>query len=106
MGTVRAARRTAGRAVALARWGVGLAGLWLAGVSPVHAASPSPTSPIAGDPRSSGAGPGLVGDPVLAILVVAAIAGASIAVTWLYVRATGGSGRSVPPTDRRGPRAS
>jgi hypothetical protein len=38
------------------------------------AASPTPTQVGAGDPRSSGQGPGLVGDPLLALLVVAAIA--------------------------------
>jgi len=56
----------------------------------VHAASPEPTTVPAGDPRSSGQGPGLVGDPLTAILVVAVIAAIAITATLLYVRATGG----------------
>lgn len=52
------------------------------------AASPSPTNPGIGDPRSSGQGPGLVGDPLWAILIVAAIAALSLAATLVYVRAT------------------
>jgi hypothetical protein len=60
------------------------------------AASPDPTAVAAGDPRSSGQGPGLVGDPLAAILVVGAIAALAITATLLYVRATGGpsAGRS------------
>jgi hypothetical protein len=57
------------------------------------AASPTPSAAPAGDPRSSGQGPGLVGDPLLAIAVVAAIGVASLVVTLLYVRATRGSAR-------------
>ncbi|MFL5757144.1 MAG: hypothetical protein ACJ77N_12705 [Chloroflexota bacterium] len=53
------------------------------------AASPTPT-PLAGDPRSSGQGPGLVGDPGFAIAVVVVIAVASVAATLAYVRLTGG----------------
>jgi len=55
----------------------------------VLAASPSPTTAAGGDPRSSGQGPGLVGDPVAAIVLVAAIALASLVATLLYVRMTG-----------------
>ncbi len=51
-------------------------------------ATPVPTAVAAGDPRSSGQGPGLVGDPLTAILVVAAIAVLSIGATLLYVRMT------------------
>ena len=54
------------------------------------AASPAPTSAAIGDPRSSGQGPGLVGDPLVAILVVVAIAALALGITLLYVRATGG----------------
>ena len=61
------------------------------GVQVVLAASPEPSSAAAGDPRSSGQGPGLVGDPVTAIAVVAVIAVATLLATLLYVRATGGS---------------
>lgn len=53
------------------------------------AASPTP-SPGIGDPRSSGQGPGLVGDPLTAILVVAAIAVVTVGITLAYVRVTGG----------------
>jgi len=58
-------------------------------------ASPSPGE-VGGDPRSSGEGPGLVGEPGLALLAVAAIAIAAIVATSLYVRLTGGpsEGRS------------
>jgi hypothetical protein len=55
------------------------------------AASPSPSNGAGGDPRSSGQGPGLVGDPLLAILVVAAIGVLALVATLAYVRATGGS---------------
>jgi hypothetical protein len=49
-----------------------------------------PTSAPAGDPRSSGQGPGLVGDPLTAILVVVAIAVLSVGATLAYVRLTAG----------------
>jgi hypothetical protein len=52
------------------------------------AESPAPSQPGAGDPRSAGQGPGLVGDPLTAIIVVAAIAILAVAVTLLYLRAT------------------
>ena len=58
------------------------------------AGSPSPTTAAAGDPRSSGQGPGLVGDPLAAIVLVAAIALASVIVTLAYVRLTGGTRES------------
>jgi hypothetical protein len=58
----------------------------------VLAASPSPTAAAAGDPRSSGQGPGLVGDPLWAIAIVVAIALLSLAATVVYVRATRGRG--------------
>ena len=57
----------------------------------VLADSPTPTQAAAGDPRSVGQGPGLVGDPLAAIVIVAAIALLSILATLLYVRATGGN---------------
>ena len=57
---------------------------------PVLAASPSPTAATGGDPRSSGQGPGLVGDPLFAIGVVVGIGLLVLAATLLYVRATGG----------------
>ena len=67
------------------------AGAWLLAVAlPVLAASPTPTAEIGGDPRSSGQGPGLVGDPLLAIGIVVAIGLVVLGATLLYVRATGG----------------
>jgi hypothetical protein len=56
----------------------------------VLGASPSPSAVPGGDPRSSGQGPGLVGDPLLAIGVVALIALLALAATLAYVRVTGG----------------
>lgn len=55
-----------------------------------RAASPSPAAPPGGDPRSAGAGPGLIGDPLMAITVVLAIGVAAALATYLYVRLTSG----------------
>ena len=74
-------RRRRGLAIATA----GLA--WLALALSVFAASPTPAVEV-GDPRSSGQGPGLVGDPGLAVLVVVAIGVGSVVATLLYVRLT------------------
>jgi hypothetical protein len=74
---------------------------WLLAAGGALAASPTPSAAAGGDPRSSGQGPGLVGDPLLAILVVVAIGVASLLVTLAYVRATGGS----RGTDGSGPGA-
>jgi len=63
----------------------------------VLAADPSPTTAAAGDPRSAGEGPGLVGDPAWAIGIVVAIALVSLVLTLVYVRATA-AGRSEPRT--------
>ena len=59
----------------------------LIGAASALAASPSPGVGV-GDPRSSGQGPGLVGDPGLAILAVVAIGLATVAVTLAWVRLT------------------
>ncbi len=84
-------------AVAVA-WGL-VGALGTALVPPaVLAASPVPTTAALGDPRSSGQGPGLVGDPLAAIVTVVVIAGLALVATLLYVRATGG-----PRRDRREP---
>lgn len=58
-------------------------------------ASPSPGA-VGGDPRSSGEGPGLVGEPGIALLAVAAIAIAAVVATSLYVRLTGGPSEERP----------
>lgn len=55
----------------------------------ILAATPVPTRP-GGDTRSSGEGPGLVGEPLLAIGLVVAIAVVTILVTLAYVRLTAG----------------
>jgi hypothetical protein len=70
----------------------GTVAVWLSLALPALAASPSPSAGAGGDPRSSGQGPGLVGDPVLAVLVVLAIGLAAFGVTLMYVRITGHRG--------------
>jgi hypothetical protein len=55
------------------------------------AASPSPTAAAAaGDPRSSGQGPGLVGDPLWALAIVVVIGVTALVATLAYVRTTRG----------------
>lgn len=54
----------------------------------VWAASPTPGEPGVGDPRSSGEGPGFVGDPQTAILIVLEIGLGSVLATALYLRLT------------------
>jgi hypothetical protein len=54
------------------------------------AGSPSPAAGAGGDPRSSGQGPGLVGDPVAAVALVVLIAVASLVLTLAYIRLTAG----------------
>jgi hypothetical protein len=53
------------------------------------AASPSPTVAPGGDPRSSGQGPGLVGDPLFALGAVLGIGLAAALATLVYLRITG-----------------
>lgn len=53
---------------------------------------PTPSAAI-GDPRSSGQGPGLVGDPLLAVGVVLLIGVATVLASLAYVRFTGGARR-------------
>jgi hypothetical protein len=62
--------------------------------TPMRVLAASPTPEAAGDPRSAGEGPGLVGDPLMAILVVALIGVLALGATLAWVRATGGPGRT------------
>ena len=61
---------------------------WLALAVPALAASPTPTAGVGGDPRSSGQGPGLVGDPLFAVVAVVTIGVAALVLTLAYVRLT------------------
>jgi hypothetical protein len=62
--------------------------VWLVMAMPAAAASPTPTAGAGGDPRSSGQGPGLVGDPLFAVAAVVAIGVAALVLTLAYVRLT------------------
>ena len=65
--------------------------VWLGVVAgTVLAAEPTPTGAAGGDPRSSGEGPGLVGEPFLALAAVLAIAIVAVIVTTAWLRLTGG----------------
>ena len=61
--------------------------IWLAIAMTTLAASPSPGTD-GGDPRSSGQGPGLVGDPAFAVIAVVLIGLVSVAASLAYVRLT------------------
>ena len=76
-------RRTLGAAIAVPAW-LGIAAATLA-------ASPSPPA-AGGDPRSSGQGPGLVGDPLFAVLAVVVIGVLAVIATLVYVRLTADRG--------------
>ena len=82
------ARRAASAATRLG--GALLVLLAVALVAPGSFLAATPTPDPLGDPRSAGQGPGLVGDPMAAILGVVAIALLTVALTLAYVRATGG----------------
>jgi hypothetical protein len=86
-------RRLGGRATLTMATSLALIRTLAGGLSTL-AASPSPSALPGGDPRSSGQGPGLVGDPLLAIGVVALIAVLALAATLAYVRVTGGPRRT------------
>ena len=60
---------------------------WLVLAATTLAASPTPP-PAGGDPRSSGQGPGLVGDPLFALLAGVGIGILSVVATLVYVRLT------------------
>jgi hypothetical protein len=63
------------------------AAVWLVLAASTLAASPSPGAE-AGDPRSAGQGPGLVGDPLTAVFAVLAIGAFAVVATLVYVRLT------------------
>jgi hypothetical protein len=63
---------------------------WLALAVTVLAGSPLPSAGTGGDPRSSGQGPGLVGDPLFALIAVLAIGLVTVGVTLAWVRLTAG----------------
>ena len=84
----------------------------------VLAASPAPTALPGGDTRSAGTGPGLVGDPLAALAIVALVALLSVVIALAYVRLTAhrasetsdGAGdtkdpASEPPADNRSGRS-
>lgn len=68
--------------------GLAIALISLALAMPVMAASPSPSAGVGGDPRSSGEGPGLVGDPIFALVAVVAIGLGALVLSLAYVRLT------------------
>jgi hypothetical protein len=76
---------------------VGVLAWALAAPVVVMAASPTPSPLGGGDPRSSGTGPGLVGDPLAALVIVAAIAALTVVATLLYVRLTAGRASGTGP---------
>jgi hypothetical protein len=78
-----------------------VAGWLLGGAAAALAASPEPTLRPGSDTRTTGGGPGLVGDPLLAVLGVAGVAILSVAATLAYVRLTGA--RRPEPEDRPKP---
>ena len=73
---------------------LGLAAVWWllealgVGVATVLAASPDPTLRPGSDTRTSGGGPGLVGDPLFAVLGVLGVALLSFIASLAYVRLT------------------
>lgn len=68
------------------------------GASAALAASPDPTIRPGTDTRTSGGGPGLVGDPLFALLVVVAIAVLSVAASLAWIRVTGGPTKPAKPS--------
>ena len=67
-----------------------------AGVATALAASPDPTLLPGGDTRTPGTSPGFVGEPLLAIVGVAAVGVGSVLATLAYIRLSGGRGRQTP----------
>lgn len=80
---------TARSGAATLRRGLVASVIWASVALPALAASPSPGAGSGGDPRSDGQGPGLVGDPLFALLAVILIGLAALVLTLAYVRVTG-----------------
>ncbi len=76
------------------RAGTGVAAIaaWLSLAALALADSPAPSQAVSGDPRA-GQAAGFVGNPALAIVIVVLIVAASLAVTLVWIRATGGPGQ-------------
>ena len=85
---------------------IGVAAIWwlvdslLGGATVALAATPDPTARPGSDTRSSGGGPGLVGDPVLAILGMLGLGVASVLASLAYIRLTGGRTEGPQRPDR------
>ena len=97
-GAILRARIAAGCLVAGATLVV-VGGVWwaigsVASPAAAFAASAVPSIIPGGDPRSSGQGPGLVGNPAVALLGVLGIGLAAVLATLVYVRLTGRRDRS------------
>ena len=71
---------------------VAVAAVWLSCTAMALAASPVPSAGTGGDPRSSGQGPGLVGDPLFAIGAVVVIGVVALVATLGWVRLTADRG--------------
>ena len=84
----RAVAALIGIGLALVISGLGLALAQFLAPPAAAAATPGPSGALGGDPRSSGEGPGLVGEPFLAIAAVIAIGVLAAVLTFLYVQAT------------------
>ncbi len=69
------------------------------GAATAIAASPDPTFRPGSDTRSTGGGPGLVGEPLLAVLGVVGVGLASLMASLAYVRLTGGRRTPAPISD-------
>ncbi len=85
---------------------IGAAALWwlvdslFGGAAVALAASPDPSTRPGSDTRTSGGGPGLVGEPLLAILAVVGVGIASVVASLAYIRLT--SGRTEDPRNPSG----
>ena len=66
---------------------------WFSLAAVALAASPSASPAAGGDPRSSGQGPGLVGQPLIAVGAVIAIGLLSLGLTFGWIRLTSRSKR-------------